>query len=57
MTIMIIMITMMIRKGHDMIFKETDTTELKEKITPDLTKEVIAFANTNGGTIYIMSTE
>ncbi len=53
MTIMIIMIIMMIRKELDMIFKETDTTELKEKITPDLTKEVIAFANTNGGTIYI----
>lgn len=36
-----------------MIFKETDTVELKEKIIPDLPKEIVAFANTNGGTVYV----
>ena len=29
-----------------MIFKETDTVELKEKIIPDLPKEIVAFAKT-----------
>ena len=32
---------------------ESKTIELKEIYTPDLKKEVVAFANTNGGTIYI----
>ena len=32
---------------------ESETIELKESYTPDLKKEVVAFANTNGGTIYI----
>jgi ATP-dependent DNA helicase RecG len=32
---------------------ETETVELKEIYTPDLKKEIIAFANTKGGTIYI----
>ncbi|MBE0451842.1 MAG: putative DNA binding domain-containing protein [Clostridia bacterium] len=32
---------------------ETETVELKEIYTPDLKKEVVAFANTNGGAIYI----
>ena len=33
--------------------KESETIELKSKVTSNLCKEIIAFANTNGGTIYI----
>ena len=36
-----------------MLFKENDTEELKEIVVDDIKKEVIAFANTKGGTIYI----
>ena len=32
---------------------ESETVELKGKYTPDIKKEIAAFANTNGGTIYI----
>lgn len=32
---------------------ESETVELKEIYTPDLKKEIVAFTNTNGGTIYI----
>lgn len=32
---------------------KSETVELKEIYTPDIRKEVIAFANTNGGIIYI----
>ena len=32
---------------------ESETIELKEIYTADLKKEIVAFANTNGGTIYI----
>lgn len=32
---------------------ESETLELKETYTPDLKKEVVAFANTGGGTIYV----
>lgn len=32
---------------------ETDQIELKERYIPEIRKEVIAFANTNGGTVYI----
>ncbi|NLO72440.1 MAG: AAA family ATPase [Porphyromonadaceae bacterium] len=32
---------------------ESETVELKEIYTPELKKEIVAFANTNGGTIYI----
>lgn len=32
---------------------ESEAVELKEVVTPDLKKEIVAFANTNGGTIYI----
>lgn len=32
---------------------ESETLELKEIYTADLKKEIVAFANTNGGTIYI----
>ena len=34
-------------------FTETEKTELKKKITDSLPKEVVAFLNTDGGTIYI----
>ncbi len=36
-----------------MIFKESDVVELKESVVPNLVKEVVAFANTQGGTIFI----
>ena len=35
------------------MYKESETLELKMEVTPNLCKEIIAFANTNGGTIYI----
>lgn len=35
-----------------MKFQESSTLELKQMIVPDIKKEVIAFANSNGGTIY-----
>lgn len=34
-------------------FEESETMELKSKLTNDLKKEVVAFANTKGGKIYI----
>ena len=40
-------------KGDIMRMHESETIELKEIYTPDLKKEVVAFANTSGGTIYI----
>ena len=36
-----------------MKFQETETVELKAKVIDDIKKEIIAFANCNGGTIYI----
>ncbi len=36
-----------------MNFTESETTELKSKLTDDIVKTAIAFANTDGGTIYI----
>lgn len=36
-----------------MIFSESEVVELKAEVVSDLCKEVIAFANTKGGTIYI----
>ncbi len=36
-----------------MNFNESETVELKSEIVPDICKEVIAFANTQGGTLYI----
>ncbi|MBO7595488.1 MAG: putative DNA binding domain-containing protein [Bacteroidales bacterium] len=36
-----------------MIFTETETTELKQKLTETLVKEIVAFLNTAGGTIYV----
>lgn len=35
------------------MFKETDTIELKRELNESVKKEIIAFANTNGGKIYI----
>lgn len=35
------------------MFKETDRVELKREFNDSLKKEIIAFANTNGGKIYI----
>lgn len=35
------------------MFTESDMVELKAEITADIKKEVVAFANTKGGTIYI----
>lgn len=35
------------------MYTESDTMELKSEITADIKKEVISFANTKGGTIYI----
>ena len=36
-----------------MDFRESETVELKREYVDDLRKEIIAMANTNGGTIYI----
>lgn len=36
-----------------MIYEENEHTELKQCITQELPKEIIAFANSHGGTIYI----
>ena len=35
------------------MFEESQFTELKLKVTKDLKKEIVAFANSNDGTIYI----
>lgn len=36
-----------------MIFHENDKVELKETYIDEIRKEIIAFANTNGGTLYV----
>ena len=36
-----------------MTFAETEKTELKQKLTDALPKEIVAFLNTDGGVIYI----
>lgn len=36
-----------------MRFQETETVELKSIMMDDLKKEIIAFANCDGGTIYV----
>jgi ATP-dependent DNA helicase RecG len=41
------------RKSGIMKLFESETVELKQVYTSDLKKEIVAFANTNGGTIYI----
>lgn len=35
------------------MYIESDTVELKRELTKDIKKEVVAFANTNGGKIYV----
>lgn len=40
-------------KGDIMSMYESESIELKEVYTPEVKKEVVAFAITNGGTIYI----
>lgn len=35
------------------MYTESDIVELKRELTKDIKKEIVAFANTNGGTIYI----
>lgn len=35
------------------MYKESEILELKSEVTSNVCKEIIAFANTNGGTIYI----
>lgn len=35
-----------------MTFTESETVELKSAVVSDICKEVIAFANTKGGTLY-----
>jgi ATP-dependent DNA helicase RecG len=37
-----------------MIFKESETVELKQTVTDELKKEIIAFANTEGGTLFTL---
>jgi ATP-dependent DNA helicase RecG len=41
------------RRGGIMRLFESETVELKQVYTSDLKKEIVAFANTNGGAIYI----
>ena len=36
-----------------MIYKESETVELKQVFADDIKKEIIAFANSNGGTLYV----
>ena len=36
-----------------MTFTESDIVELKSEVVGDICKEVIAFANTKGGTLYV----
>lgn len=36
-----------------MIFRESEVVELKETVTDDIKKEIVAFANSDGGTLYI----
>ena len=35
------------------MYRESEIIELKREYTTDIRKEIIAFANTNGGTIYV----
>lgn len=41
------------RRGNAMKFQESETIELKAQVTEGIVKELIAFANMRGGTIYI----
>ena len=35
------------------MYRESETIELKQELTKNIKKEIVAFANTKGGTIYI----
>lgn len=41
------------KEGAIMLFRESETVELKEIVTDDIKKEIIAFANCNGGKLYV----
>ncbi len=41
------------KEGQVMIFRESETVELKEVFIDDIKKEIIAFANSDGGKIYV----
>lgn len=42
------------RKGNNAVFfRESETVELKEIVVDDIKKEIIAFANCNGGKLYV----
>ncbi|MDR0812843.1 MAG: ATP-binding protein, partial [Oscillospiraceae bacterium] len=36
-----------------MIYRESETVELKQQLTDDIKLEVMAFANSDGGTVYV----
>ena len=36
-----------------LFFQDSETVELKQDYTENIRKDIIAFINTNGGTIYI----
>ena len=36
-----------------MLFQESETVEFKEVVVDDIKKEIIAFANCDGGKLYI----
>ena len=38
---------------ESMVFRESETVELKEVVVDDIKKEIIAFANCDGGKLYI----
>ena len=40
-----------------MTFAESENVELKSEVTSDICKEIIAFANTHGGIIYVGVTD
>ena len=40
-----------------MRFQETETVELKSIVLDDIKKEIIAFANCDGGTVYVGVTD
>ena len=39
--------------GSQMVFRESETVELKSIVVEDIKKEIIAFANCEGGKLYI----
>ena len=44
---------MKIERRRLMTFIENEYTELKSTVVSDICKEIIAFANTKGGTLYV----